>query len=210
MNKETEFWNKFAVYLETQPYIDSLPVEYFIAWYEVMQACLQAHYKKLSLVLIGSKTIVISANNKKRYFKLAEKVVAKAPKKHKIKILALKPSIFETDPKFYVKCINGKDKPIAMYDIKIKLSSIGCELYERQDNPSKFKIIICSPDYFALPHDMMFQVLSILLQDVLGERMLARHIKDIEIAPVTEEMDDNNGIVPLYELRAYFENMFRE
>ncbi|WP_284651646.1 hypothetical protein [Flavobacterium terrisoli] len=147
--------------------------------------------------------LVISANGDPEYFNKVTTLVEAAPTLKKWKFIAfIQPSenIEEMEA--------GLDKPYVFKDITLKASELKFMPFQ-YENEIKIDMIVYLKNFTVLSHNQnLLQVIYIIMQDIIGEKLLHQNINFVELAQLPEQEDDE--LIYLYDLQLYLDEINNE
>lgn len=205
-NKTTHFWIWFLQHKNKLKNLMSLnPKEqkhytFWLDWH------LQFYFPGLEYILIFPKVkkkktqLMISARGKQELFLLAIELEKTAPRLWDWKFTALIQPLQDIDD-----IEAGFDEPYVMQDITLKMSDLKFIPFE-YDGKKKIDIIVYLKNYTIYSHNKNLKTLvSIMLQDLLGEKSMAENINLVQLAQMPEQEDDE--LIYLYDLQLYLDEI---
>lgn len=167
---------------------------------------LQFYFPGLEYILIFPKVkkkktqLMISARGKQELFLLAIELEKTAPRLWDWKFTALIQPLQDIDD-----IEAGFDEPYVMQDITLKMSDLKFIPFE-YDGKKKIDIIVYLKNYTIYSHNKNLKTLvSIMLQDLLGEKSMAENINLVQLAQMPEQEDDE--LIYLYDLQLYLDEI---
>lgn len=144
--------------------------------------------------------LVISANGDPEYFNHVTTLVNAAPTLKKWKFVAfIQPSenIEEMEA--------GLDKPYVFKDITLKASELKFMPFQ-YEHENKIDMIVYLKNFTVLCHNQnLLQVVYIIMQDIIGEKLLHQNINFVELAQLPDQEDDE--LIHLYDLQFYLDEI---
>lgn len=144
--------------------------------------------------------LVISANGDPEYFNKVTTLVDAAPTLKKWKFVAfIQPSenIEEMEA--------GLDKPYVFKDIILKASELKFMPFQ-YENENKIDMIVYLKNFTVLCNNQdLLQVVYIIMQDIIGEKLLHQNINFVELAQLPEKEGDE--LIYLYDLQLYLDDI---
>lgn len=144
--------------------------------------------------------LVISANGDPEYFNKVTTLVEAAPTLKNWKFVAfIQPSenIDEMEA--------GLDKPYVFKDIILKASELKFMPFQ-YENEKKIDMIVYLKNFTVLCHNKnLLHVVYIIMQDIIGEKLLHQNINFVELAQLPEQEDDE--LIHLYDLQFYLDEI---
>jgi len=108
----------------------------------------------------------------------------------------------EIKPKFAARLIYYNE---VFKDITLKASEIKFMPFEYQDE-EKIDMIVYHKDFTVhCKNKSLFQVVFVIIQDLLGEKSLFQNINFVELAQMPEE--EVNELIQLYDLQFYLDDL---
>jgi len=144
--------------------------------------------------------LIISANGNPDFFNQVNALITDAPTLPHWKFIA-----FIQPSKNFDELEAGLDKPYVFKDIILKTSELKFMPFE-YDNEKKIDMIVYLKDFTVhCKNKNLLQVIFIMMQDLLGEKVLYERINFVELAQMPEEED--NELIQLYELQFYLDEI---
>ena len=167
---------------------------------------LKFYCKELDFILVFSKIkttkseMIITANGNPDYFHQVIHLVDNAPQLKNWKFTAF----IQPTSEIY-KISIGLDDPYIFQDITLKASELKFTPLDYEEEKSKVDLIIYLKNY-ALHCDnkTLQQAIFIVIQDLLGEKSLFQNINLVQLAQMP---DNDNGLIHLYELQFYIDEI---
>lgn len=147
--------------------------------------------------------LVISASGNPEFFEKVITLVDAAPKLKNWQFTAfIQPtqSINELEA--------GLDKPYVFKDIILKASELKFMPFE-YENEKKIDMIVYLKNFTVLCNNKnLLHVVYIIIQDIIGEKLLYQNINFVELAQMPEHEEDE--LICLYDLQLYLDEINKE
>jgi len=144
--------------------------------------------------------LIITANGNPEYFNQVIELINNAPVLKHWKFTAFIQPIANIN-----EIINGLDEPYIFQEITLKTSEIKFLPLNYDDKIKKLDIIIYLKNYkIHCNTKILQQAIYIILQDLLGEKVLYQNINFVQLAQMT---NNNNELIELYDLQLYIDEV---
>jgi hypothetical protein len=204
MKKINTFWNWFQDNHHTFKNIINETTEnqkHFTFW---INKNLNYYSRELDFIIVFPKNLttkfefIITANGNKNYFHELITLVENAPLLKSWKFTAFIQPTTEID-----KMMRGLDEPYIFQDITLKISEIKFKPILYDENIKKVDIMIFLKNYNLLcDTKTLKQAIYVILQELLGEKVLSQKISLVQLAQMTNKEED---LIQLYELQWYLD-----
>ncbi|WP_016989855.1 hypothetical protein [Flavobacterium sp. ACAM 123] len=204
MKKINTFWNWFQDNHHTFKNIVNQTPEnqkYITFW---INKNLNYYSRELDFIIVFPKNLttkfefIITANGNKNYFHELITLVENAPLLKSWKFTAFIQPTTEID-----KMMRGLDEPYIFQDITLKISEIKFKPILYDENIKKVDIMIFLKNYNLLcDTKTLKQAIYVILQELLGEKVLSQKISLVQLAQMTNKEED---LIQLYELQWYLD-----
>lgn len=145
--------------------------------------------------------LIITANGNSRFFDNVETLVRDAPI-----IPGWKYTAFIQPSGDYEAMEQGLDKPYVFQDITLKASDIS--FVPLETDRDKIDMIVYLKNFTVYSKNKnLLQLIFIIMQDLLGEKLLYENIGFVELAQLPEE--GPSGVIRLYDLQFYIDELNR-
>lgn len=206
MKNITLFWN-WIIYNEAtlrnlkneKPKIQKL----FLFW---LDKNLHYYSEGLDCILIFPKKdnqptqLIISANGNSDFFEKVIKLVDNAPRLQHWKFTAfIQPSEDIDDMEA------GLDKPYVFKDINLKASELKFIPFEYEGSKKIDMIVYLKNFTVHCNNKNLLQVVFIIMQDIIGEKLVYEHVNFVELAQMPEA--ENVELIYLYDLQYYLDEI---
>lgn len=205
-NKTTQFWKWFLQHknkLKNLMNLNPKEQKHYTFW---LDWHLQFYFPGLEYVLVFPKVkkkkmqLMISARGKQELFRMAIELEKTAPKLWDWKFTALiqpRPNIDDIEA--------GIDEPYVMQDITLKISELKFIPFE-YDGEKKIDMIVYLKNFTIYSHNKNLKTLvSIMVQDLFGEKAMAENINFVQLAQMPEQ--ENDEMIYLYDLQYYLDDI---
>jgi hypothetical protein len=206
MKKINTFWNWFQDNHHTiKTIVNQTPEnqKHITFW---INKNLNYYCRELDFIIVFPKNLtskfefIITANGNKNYFHELITLVDNAPLLKSWKFTAFIQPTTEID-----KMMKGLDEPYIFQDITLKISELKFKPLLYNENIEKLDIIIFLKNYNLLcDTKTLKQTIYIILQELLGEKVLSQKISLVQLAETTNKEAD---LIQLYELQLYLDTL---
>ncbi|MEO5777354.1 MAG: hypothetical protein ABIQ27_10630 [Flavobacterium sp.] len=143
--------------------------------------------------------LLITAKGNPEYFTRAINLIKAAPLLWDWKFTA-----FIQPRQDYDEMEAGLDEPYIFGDITLKTSELKFTPFE-YDGEKKIDMIVYLKNYTIYSHNNnLMQLISIMIQDLLGEKSFYENINFVQLAQATDEDDE---LICLYDLQFYLDDI---
>ncbi|MCF6132757.1 hypothetical protein [Flavobacterium wongokense] len=205
-NKTKHFWKWFLEHksklknLTTLNHKEQRHYTFWLDWH------LQFYFPGLEYIIVFPKVkkkktkLILSARGKQELFSMAIELEKTAPRLWDWKFTAL------IQPRQDIDDIEaGKDEPYIFQDIILKASELKFIPFE-YDGEKKIDMIVYLKNYTIFSHNKNLPTLiNIMMQDLLGEKVMAENINFVQLAQMPSE--ENDELIYLYDLQFYLDDI---
>lgn len=144
--------------------------------------------------------MIITSNGNPDFFNSVEEVVNSAPQLNDWEFIA-----FVQPSKDLDEMEAGLDKPYVFKDINLKASELKFMPFE-YENEKKIDMMVYLKNFTVHCNNKnLLQVVFIIMQDIIGEKLLFENINFVELAQMPEE--ENIELIYLYDLQYYLDEI---
>ena len=144
--------------------------------------------------------MIISANGNPDFFNKVYEVIKSAPKLKDWEFIA-----FVQPSKDIDEMEAGLDKPYIFKDINLKASELKFMPFEHE-NEKKIDMIVYLKNFTVHCNNKnLLQVVFIIMQDIIGEKLFFENINFVELAQMPET--ENIELIYLYDLQYYLDEI---
>lgn len=173
---------------------------YWLNWH------LHFYIPGIDLILIfpnrkNKKTqMIFTANGNPDFFNSVEEVIKLAPQINDWKFIAFVQPIEDID-----EIEAGLDKPYVFKDINLKASELKFMPFEYEGTKKIDMIVYLKNFTVHCNNKNLLQVVFIIMQDIIGEKLLFENINFVELAQMPET--ENIELIYLYDLQYYLDEI---
>jgi hypothetical protein len=148
----------------------------------------------------GKTELILTANGNPEYFNQVIDLVDNAPQLKNWKFTA-----FIQPTERIEEIMKGLDEPYIFHEITLKASELTFLPLEYHELSQKFDIVVFLKSYnLYCDTKTLQQAIFIIIQDIVGEKSLYLNINFVQVAQVP---DNKDGLIKLYELHQYLDNL---